>query len=83
MNREINTSEFQKRINQAVGHVAKKITKMVIHYDDNSTIVLEDGGRVGRTGNWDTHCSICGEKSDSSESFLFDSFSFLIFVALG
>ena len=66
MNREINTSEFQKRINQAVGHVAKKITKMVIHYDDNSTIILEDGGRVGRTGNWDTHCSICGEKSDSS-----------------
>tara|TARA_A100000172_G_C2982881_1_gene90032 strand:- start:154 stop:456 length:303 start_codon:yes stop_codon:yes gene_type:complete len=65
MNREIDTNDFQKEINQVVGHVAKKITKMVIHYNDESTIILEDG-RVGRTGNWDTHCSICGEKSDSS-----------------
>jgi len=64
MNREIDTSEFQRKINQVVGKTMKKITKMVIHYDDDSTIMLEDG-RVGRTGNWDTHCSICGEKSES------------------
>ena len=66
MNREIDTSDFQKRINQAVGKVAKKITKMVIHYDDDSTIILEDGGKVGRTGNWETHCVLCGEKSETT-----------------
>ena len=30
----------------------KRITKMVIHYEDGSTIVLENG-RVGRTGDWE------------------------------
>tara|TARA_R100000152_G_C6772763_1_gene199813 strand:+ start:835 stop:942 length:108 start_codon:yes stop_codon:yes gene_type:complete len=31
--------------------MSKKITKMVVHYDDGSTITLENG-KVGRTGNW-------------------------------
>jgi len=66
MNREIDTSEFQRKINQVVGKTMKKITKMIIHYDDDSTIILEDGGRVGRTGDWEVYCSICGEKSESS-----------------
>ena len=43
----------------------KKIKKMVIYYDDDSTIILENG-MVGRTGNWDNHCAICGEKSEQS-----------------
>ena len=30
----------------------KNIVKMVIHYDDGSTIILENG-EVGRTGDWE------------------------------
>ena len=59
------TSEFQRKINQVVGTLTKRISKMVIHYTDGSTIILEDGGRVGRTGEWDTYCAICDEKSEN------------------
>ena len=38
---------------------------MVIYYDDDSTIILENG-MVGRTGNWYNHCAICGENSELS-----------------
>ena len=52
MNREIDTSEFQRALNQAIPKTKKTITKMVVHYSDGSTIILE-GGRVGRTGDWE------------------------------
>ena len=52
MNREIDTSEFQRKLNQALPKTAKRITKMVVHYNDGSTIILE-GGKVGRTGDWE------------------------------
>jgi len=32
--------------------MSKKIIKAVIHYEDGSTITLENG-RVGRTGDWE------------------------------
>ena len=52
MNREIDTNDFQKALNRVIPKSEKKITKMVVHYSDGSTIILE-GGKVGRTGDWE------------------------------
>lgn len=59
MNRDIDTSDFQKEINKTIGKKdnitlkdKRHIVKMVVHYSDGATITLE-GGKVGRTGDWE------------------------------
>ena len=50
MNREIDTNELQRKINETVGKVEpkKKIVKMTVYYDDGSSVHLLEGGKVFR-----------------------------------
>ena len=50
MNREIDTNELQRKINETVGKFEpkKKIVKMTVYYDDGSTVHLLEGGKVFR-----------------------------------